>query len=632
MRSRISFFNGTIFKKNITHYWPVWLLFFLFLVCKIPVTIFFRTSFVDGSFTAEEILQIKFDEYYAVLNGALNPTIAFGMGVLSALSVYYYLYNGKSAHAFHSFPVRRGELFVTNYASGFLFYTLPLLLAFFMGACVCAFKGITSLEYLLAWFLMMEGMTFFFYNMAILVGMFTGQFFVVPFLTLILNYLYVGCRSAALSVMGIISYGLNDIYADRSVSILSPLHFLFSKAAFAVEWEGDQSIYRVIGLKYIAIYAMTGLIFGVVSFFMYRKRKIEVTGDIFIINGVKPLFRWGAAGSVSMLAATVICSGMTITGASKKFLALLSLILVLGAVVFFAAEMLLQRKFRIFKKKKLLECGVYSALMALFLLAIEMDLFGMETSLPDQSEIKSAQLQLYYPLYEESEERIDQILAVHRQIIESKAEFERYFEEDAREGERTAYVEIRYTLTDGTPFIRNYNIPVAEDYFAKEDSVVSRIWKLSCDVPAYLRGNICLNYDEVKVKEVIVETYDEEMDCHSVTVEEEDWLKLYYALEQDIREGNILGRFADEYTDEDDYNYWNSIGIEIYAKNGVKELWAMQHGEQFWSTEANEYLSLNRECVHILKVLREIGIINDSNRRLLTTKEYAQNSDVMEGE
>lgn len=632
MRSRTSFFNGTIFKKNITHYWPVWIVFFLYLICVIPVAIFFRTSYMDASYTAEEIVQIKSGEYYSVLNDALSPMIAFGMGVLSALAVYYYLYNGKSAHAFHAFPVRRGELFVTNYVSGFLFYTLPLLLSFFMGACVCALKGITSLEYLLAWFLLMEGMTFFFYNMAIFVGMFTGQFFVVPLLTLILNYLYVGCRSAALSVMGIISYGLNDIYAGRTVSILSPLPFLLSKAGFLVEWNGNQSVCSAKGLKYVAIYVIVAVFLGIVSFFMYRKRKIEVTGDIFIIKAVKPLFRWGAAGSVSMLAATVVCSGMPVAGESRKFALLLVLMLILGVIVFFAAEMLLQRSFKVFQKKRLLECGVYSALMALFLFAVEMDMFGMERKLPDKSEIVSAQVQLYYPLYEEGGTKISEVLAVHRQIIESKEEFESYYERSGQGDVRTANMEIRYTLKDGTPFIRNYNIPVGEDYLARKDSVVSRIQKLSCDVEAYLRGNICLNYKEAEVKEIAVEVYDEELDSHTITVEEKDWAILYNALKQDIREGNILGHFEDEYTDTNDYNYWNTLNIHIYAKNGIKEIWAMQYGEDMWSEESIAYISLNRDCVNTIGMLRELGIINDSDRRLLTAEEYAKSSDTMEEE
>ena len=40
MQSKISFFNKTIFKKNITHYWPLWLGYLIISLFEIPFAIY----------------------------------------------------------------------------------------------------------------------------------------------------------------------------------------------------------------------------------------------------------------------------------------------------------------------------------------------------------------------------------------------------------------------------------------------------------------------------------------------------------------------------------------------------------------------------------------------------------------
>lgn len=624
MRSKTSFFNGTIFKKNISHYWPLWLVFFVYLICQLPVGLFLGISAVDASNSAELLLQWKTDAYFCVLKDTLNPVSCFAAGAISAMAVFHFMYYARCVHAYHSLPVRREELFLTNYFSGFLFYTVPLLLSFLMGACICALKGITSLEYLLIWFLLMEGMCFFFYNMTILVGMFTGQFFAVPLLTLILNYLYVGCRYVLLTIMGMISYGLSDVYSDRLVSFLSPLYFMMGKVNFAVDWSGNKSSYLINGCQYVAVYAGLGLIGGIAAFFMYRKRKVECVGDILAIGAVKPVFRWIFAGAVSMLFATIVCGSIPQKDSHKQFLMVLFVVLVMGVICFFAAEMLLQRKFKVWKGRRFLECGIYSLVMAAFLICLECDVFGMEKRLPDVSEIARAQLNLYYPLYGEEEEDIEQILKIHRRIIDSKEEFEDYYANGKQGGYATGYVGIRYVLKDGTPFIRNYQIPVDKAYLMDEGSVVSDIRKASCDVEMYLKGNLCLNFADVEIKSISLDVYNEELEVDELSIEEQDWKLFFEALKADILEGNILVDLGNDNEQEDDYNYWNSLNMELFSSKGIRDYWDEVFTEDAKAQSAVYCITFNRRCSHILEVVNHLGLVNETDHQLLTGKEYVR--------
>lgn len=624
MQSRISFFNGTIFKKNISHYWPLWLVFLVYLICQIPINIFLGVSSVDTMSSSENILELKTDAYFNALADSLIPIVCFAAGVIAAMAVFHYIFYARSAHAFHSFPVRREELFFTAYFSGFLFYTAPLLLSFLMGACVCALKGITALEYLLLWFLLMEGMCFFFYNMTILVGMFTGQFFAVPLLTLILNYLYVGCRYVVFTIMGMISYGLSGFYSMRLVSFLSPLYFMIGKVNFTINWVGKKSVYLVNGSKYVAIYAGLGLIGGIVAFFMYRKRKMECISDILSIHLVKPIFRWVFAGGASMLFATVVCASLTVRDAHIQFLLVLLLVLAMGVICFFLAEMLIQRKVRIWSRRRFFECGLYTLFMAVFLISLECDVFGMERRVPKISEIEKAQLYLYYPFYGEEEADIEQICKFHRQIIDSKEEFEDYYAAGEQEKHVTGYVEIQYILKDGTPFVRNYEIPADEDYLKDKGSLVSEIREYACDMERYLKGNLCQNFEETEMKSVSLEVFDEELELETIPIEEKDWGLLFEALKADVLEGNILTDPREDYENADDTVYWNSLGIELYCAKGVRDYWDEIYTDGVKTQNITSYLSFNRDCSHILEILEKLNLVNETDRRLMTGKEYQQ--------
>ena len=196
MRSKTSYFNRTVFWKNITHFWPVWLIYTILLLCMVPLRLLVNSGISYEGYSAQEIKEIKMNNFMQILfsdgSGALIALLSLAIGIIVAMAVFYYLYNNRSSHLFHSLPLKRTELFISNFLSGFCMIVVPVLLAFIIGTVCCIMQGITSLQYLLAWALMLTGEGFFFYSMAIFVGMFTGQLLAMPVFTIILNVLYIG--------------------------------------------------------------------------------------------------------------------------------------------------------------------------------------------------------------------------------------------------------------------------------------------------------------------------------------------------------------------------------------------------------------------------------------------------------
>ena len=147
MKSKTSFFNTVLFKKNLTRFWPIWSLYLLILIFQMPVTLFKQalsiTLYSSDSFTNLECLADVIRSGLAVL-----PICIFSL--ISAAVVFSYLYNSQSCYTMHVLPLKRRELFFTNYISGISFMVIPQIVAFLFSVIVCIVRNITHVEYLFA--------------------------------------------------------------------------------------------------------------------------------------------------------------------------------------------------------------------------------------------------------------------------------------------------------------------------------------------------------------------------------------------------------------------------------------------------------------------------------------------------
>lgn len=150
MQSGTSCFNKTIFKKNITHFWPIWGIYLVFLLYALPLTLLLSTENPGtGAKAAKQIAEDNLARYTTCLGGALTPMFVFIAATVCAMTVFFYLYQNRSANMIHALPVSRKELYVTNVVSGFLFLIVPQILTFVITAFVCFARDISRLEYLL---------------------------------------------------------------------------------------------------------------------------------------------------------------------------------------------------------------------------------------------------------------------------------------------------------------------------------------------------------------------------------------------------------------------------------------------------------------------------------------------------
>ena len=294
MKSKTSCFNKTIFKKNMTHFWPLWALYSCYLIVSLPVGLWFNMRYYlqDDSYSQ---LQRQVYAISGAMRAAMNPVITFAFAAVMIMAVFSYLYSAKNTNMIHSLPVDRRELFVTNIISAFAFMIVPQILTFIITVFVCIGAHITNIQYILYWFGAEAVMTFFALALGAFVAMFTGQLLAFPVYYVVVNYLYVGCWYLINMVIESVCFGVSNNWNPGKSCILSPIYYLTNNLRIQ---SVENSEYVTVGIEFkgaylLGIYAVAGVVFLIAAYQLYKWRKLETAGDLISMRGIKPVFRWG---------------------------------------------------------------------------------------------------------------------------------------------------------------------------------------------------------------------------------------------------------------------------------------------------------------------------------------------------
>lgn len=623
MQSGTSCFNKTIFKKNITHFWPIWGIYLVFLLYALPLTLLLSTENPGtGAKAAKQIMEDNLARYTTCLGGALTPMFVFVAATVCAMTVFFYLYQNRSANMIHALPVSRKELYVTNVVSGFLFLIVPQILTFVITAFVCFARDISQLEYLLYWLLMTMGMSLFAYAGAIVIGMLTGQLLAVPVFYVIANFLYVGIRFIFQILQTEMVYGMDHHFRFSKGKFLSPLYYLETNVSIHTVSgeEAAGSLIEVVGGKAVAIYALVGVLLFFVGYLIYRKKRLETVGDCIAVGWLKPVFRWGSAICVAILAAALV-AGVN-SKASRTQMMILALLgaVISGAVAFFIAQMFLAKSFKVFEKRRITECVGVVAVSLLLVAGISMDAVGIEKKIPDVGELKAVYMCADESIMADEPEKMKELIALHKNIIDAKDGLLKASQSKKDEGE-SPRVEFKYAYKDGTYLYRSYELAETKKEIQKKDSVLNQILDVENRYDNYMAGLFGRNYKTAKPVGISIDFYSEVNDTYETIYMSSEYLeKMYEALKQDIKEGNLKNI---PYTQQEDKFYSSGLSIEYYNPKGIEQvdIYGDEYGysDGVWKSDT-AYVKFNVDCKHMLKVIEEAGLLTE-NHKLRTESE-----------
>lgn len=587
MKLRTSFFDKTVFLKNVTRFAPVWGLYSLGLVMALMTMASSDLEYWQVDALGESI--------------QLMPLVNMGYALVCAMLLFGDLFNARMCNALHALPLRRECWFSTNVISGLAFAIVPNLVMTLIAIPLCASSIVTDGWQVPLYWLLGSCLQFIaFFGIAVFSIFCAGSKFASLVVYGIVNFFSVLVYVLVAAVYTPMLYGIHT--GETPFLNFCPVLQMMEKGYIHTEqlWAETYPPQLMGGMFTVTdhwaslwIYAAVGVMLIAVALLMYRKRHLETAGDFIAVKPLRPVF----------LVIYTLCAGVAFFVFQELFLGgpLTYFWLYIGlAVGFFTGMMLLERTVRVFRKKNFALCGVLMLVFALTTLVTALDIFGIESWMPEKSEVKSVTVydrHVYYAANYDSlsgvvleDEDIEKALRLHELALEEQ----KYFDNlaigndyvvvdylDTVETRFAASFTIVYELTDGRQ-VRRY-------YYAFADSETGEILTDLFSTPEQVLGVV-----ESQIPGFAANIEEILLDSEFVTpaLDEQQRQALLEAIAADCRDGNMAQNWAFHSVDNVEYylefQYWNAE-----ARNSD------------WMT-----ITVFPECRHTIAFIEESGMLD----------------------
>lgn len=433
MKSRISFFNSTALRKDISRFAPLWGLYTVFTL--MVVFLLWNNDNTPTRFAnnAADIMQAM---------GLVN----FAYGGLCALLLFGDLFSSRLCNALHAMPLRREGWFLVHLSAGLLFCLVPNLLA----TLICILLLQQHYWIALVWLGLMVLQFLFFFGVGAFACVSAGNRLGAAAIYAMINFLAV---IAAWLVMTFYEPFLYGIELDLEAFALTSPVVRFAGSQYV--WTEYSKIPTELIFKgfiqedwrFAYIAAAVGAAFMALSVPVYRLRKLESAGDMISLPLMRPV----------VLIAYTLCAGAAMYFISDIMAeAGRYVFLILGLTIgFFTGRMLLERKVNVFRRKTFL---VFAAFLAAFGVTVGLtwlDPLGVTRYVPKAEQVASVSISPYnnyHYLYDDArlklteQEDIETITALHRDVVVN------------RRLKADSVVYIHYELENGQELDRKYYI------------------------------------------------------------------------------------------------------------------------------------------------------------------------------
>lgn len=636
MRSKTSSFKGlfspALFRNDLSRFWPLWALYLAAWLLAMPAVQLLGLFGHNRQWM--EPADLHTSALYGVTemasSGALIMSAAFGC--LFAMALFSYLTNARAVGFSHALPARRGGLFLTHYISGAAVFLTVHAGTALLTMAVWAAAGMREMWLIGVWFLSATGQMLFFYSFAVFCAMFAGQMLAIPVFYGVLNVLAYGLMYLIQSLCQMLFYGWINSNIPVPVVWLTPVYKLSDlfgnlwayDADGLGKWSGTNWGVVKDSLGAVGIYALVGVVLTAAALLVYSRRRSESTGDTVAIGWAQPIFRYGvgvcAALSFGQLLYTILRDAFD--GAISAP-ALAACMVSLGLVGYFAAEMLLQKSFRVLKRSW--KGGVaLAAVLILLCAAFSADLLGIEKYVPTVDDVQSLNFGINGENYVSGTitdpETIGRFLSLHQAVVEEQPK-------NKWNSENATYAGLRldYILKNGKELSRYYDFTYESGEEQENGSVLSQMAALMSD-PIVRRADLSAQFlndvDRLTAAEITLYQSQSYGKGETLNFDADTAQTLLNALEKDIDAGH-LG--ADAFDTEAWYANTYSNSLTFYYR--VKTDPASPQGDDSASFD----LQFSKNDTFLLAALERAGV----DTGLLTTSEQMNASDsstVMAGE
>ena len=486
MQSRISYFNTTLFRKNLTRFWPLWgLASFIGALFPLAMLLQLLRSSYNPALTAPEFTGM----YYGVVSYAL-PIISLIYAVLCAMAVWNYLYSARSVGLMHTLPIRREGIFLTNFLSGLAMMLIPYAVTGLLTVLISLAYGCFDPAGLAVTVLAVLGESFFYFAGATFVAFVTGNIFALPALYFLLHFLAALLDLLVSTFAQGFLFGFNGNYTGAA-EWLSPTLCLVNNVTVDNVYTDIQraapsggtymdSVLTSVSLNgfwIISVYALVGIVLLAAALCLYRRRRSETAGDVVSVGWLRPVFRFGLAALAALLGGQLLYELFWMqfqSGSYYDTLPMAICLIVAGVIGYYAASMLLAKSLRVFQGSWK---GLLGVILGCVLIcgALHFDVLGIASRVPEADAVQSVELDVagnIYHLYPgEDDALIEEVRALHQAIVADQDYIQRAMaassaglvEEDGVSRIEYAYLWLTYQLSGGGSMQRYYSLPLTRE-------------------------------------------------------------------------------------------------------------------------------------------------------------------------
>lgn len=474
MPRKTSFCNAALLRSDIKRYWPLLFLYVAVWVVILPMQILSASRECDG--VAEGIMTVLQLRQHNVIIQSIPASVVMSLlfGCFAAMAVWSYLMSGRTVGLMHALPVTRTQAFFSHVLSALGALTAGNVLIFLLTALCSAGFSYVDWAALGTWLLLTELMALFFFALGSLCAMVTGWLLAVPVLYGAMNVVALLLYAVISTMTQMFYFGYSSSDILEFITWLTPVGRIWDAVAnggaqpIEVQFRepiGTQSYHRfqlpASAFSTCIIYAAVGIALLALVWWLYKKRPSETAGDAMSFRWLQPIARWsiGLCGGLGL----GLFLNYVILGSS--FAGLLICQLVMGVICFFAAQMLLKKKFRIFTSRWWVETLALVLTLLAVTLCIKLDITGYQHRVPDAEDVTSVRFNASYADFTTDDPAaVESVISLHRAILEQYDETGERLENrtylDTEGGPTTRYVRVDYQLRNGTSLRREWKVSI----------------------------------------------------------------------------------------------------------------------------------------------------------------------------
>lgn len=505
-----SLFNLGIYKNTLRRFKWGSFLYFVILFFSLPF-IFLTQSPADLYNTYSRSITncplILRDSFIIIplLAATVVPTI-------TAALAFNNIHSQKQSIFVHSLPLTRKENYISTIAACLTLMAAPVI-AVALVLLIMSFttygQAITSMS-VIYWTFIMLSVLFIMFSVSTFSAILTGNTATHFVINIFIHLIPVLIAVAIFLISDIFLFGFWESEGFIATEIMNnnPIVWLYGRIMSYRRNPGN-----IFMQPQMWIYLVGAAIFYALGYALYRKRKIEACGDVAAFRIFRPILKYAVTSSVAIAAFGILSSS------DIGAFAIFTVATVFTLITYFAAEMLLNKSFKVFGKYKgyiafWIVCGAFISFFAFT------NVFGYETRIPDKADIESATIfHGYYNEYPYSLEdgSIDTVTKLHSEFIK-----------DIPIVGDSEYRSLRvaYKLKNGKILERYY--PVNDELF---DKALSQMYSYK-DYKLQITELSKLNIDNIKNSELSVSTNNF---SHYIAVNEAS-SELLYAIKKDVEE------------------------------------------------------------------------------------------------